>query len=115
MSCSAGTVSDARHPGQQVGLDRVEQMLVLVELGVAETLDMHVGEAAHDQVRLPRAAMPGPEQQPPPARVEAVARSGASGHEFSNAKNPAGAGCGIYIERGAANVSGLAAYHAEGW
>jgi hypothetical protein len=66
---------------------------------------MHVGEAAHDEVGFPRAAMPGPEQQPPPARVEAVARSGAPGHEFSNAKSPAGAGRGIYIGRAATNVS----------
>src|SRR5262249_48645855 len=87
----------ARHPRQQIALDRLEQMLVLVEFGVVETLDMDVGEAAHDQIRLPRAAMPGPEQQTPPAGVEAVARSGAAGHELSNAKNPAGAGCGIYI------------------
>jgi len=51
----------------------------------------------------------------PPSRVQAVARSDAPGHEFSNGKNPAAAGCGIYIKRGATNVSGLAAYHAEGW
>ena len=51
---------------------------------------MHVGEAAHDQVGLAGAAMPGPEQQPPPARVEAVARSGASGHEFLQRQKPGG-------------------------
>jgi hypothetical protein len=67
---------------------------------------MHIGEAAHDQVSLAGAAVPRPEQEPTPARVEAVARSGASGHDFSNAKNPAGAGCGIYIEREAEKVSG---------
>ena len=29
-------VGDAGHPGQQIGLDRIEQMLVLIELGVVE-------------------------------------------------------------------------------
>src|SRR6188472_81637 len=67
---------------------------------------MRIGKAPHDQVGLARAAMPGAKQQPPPALVEAVARSGAAGHEFSNAKNPAEAGRGIYIERLAGNVSG---------
>ena len=37
---------------------RLEQMLVLVELGVAETHQMNVGKAAHDQVGLAGAAMP---------------------------------------------------------
>jgi len=83
-------------------------MLVLVEFGVVEALDMHVGKAAHNQIRLTGAAMPGPEQQPSAARVEAVARSGASSHEFSNAESPAGAGRGIYIGRSAANVSDFA-------
>src|SRR5258708_6249299 len=46
---------------------------------------------------------------PSASRIEAVARSGACGHEFSNGKNPAGAGCGIYIEPAAADVSGPAA------
>ena len=70
--------------------------------------DMDIGEAAHDQVGLAGAAMPGPKQQPPPADIEAVARSRASGHSLSNAKSPAGAGCGIYIKRRGANVSGAA-------
>src|SRR3954471_3859850 len=98
-------VGDAGYPGQQIGLDRIEQMLVLVEFRVAERPDMHVGKAAHDEVRLAGAAMPGPEQQPPPSRVATAARSGTPGHEFSNAKNPAGAVCEIYIERAARNVS----------
>jgi len=99
-------VGDAGHPGQEIGFDGVEQMLVLIEFRVAERRDMHIGKPAHDEIRLTGAAMPRPEQQPPPSRVEAVARSGASGHEFSNAKNPAGAGCGIYIERETEKVSG---------
>src|SRR6185436_14190591 len=101
-------IGDAGDPGQEIGLDRIEQMLVLVEFGVVERLDMLVGKAAHDQIRLAGAAMPGPEQQPPPARVEAGARSDASSHEFSNAESPAGAGRGVYIGRTAANVSGFA-------
>ena len=41
-----------------------------------------VGKAAHDQVRLARAAMPGAEQNLAPARIQAFARSGAAGHRF---------------------------------
>ena len=51
-------VGDAGDPGQQVGLDGLQQVLVLVELGVAEAGQMHVGEAAHDQVGLAGAAVP---------------------------------------------------------
>jgi hypothetical protein len=97
---------DPGHPGQQIGFERFQQLLVLIKFGIAEALDMRIGKPAHDQIGLAGAAMPGPEQQPPPAGVEAVARSGAAGHEFSNAKNPAGAGRGFYIERAGADVSG---------
>jgi hypothetical protein len=81
-------------------------MLVLVEVGITERLDVRIRKAAHDQIGLPCATMPRPEQQTPPAGVEAVAGSGAAGHNFSNAKNPAGAGCGIYIERDVGIVRG---------
>ena len=56
-----------------------------------------VGEAAEHQIHLADAAMPGAEQQPPPARVQSFARN----RQFrsssrSNAKNPDGAGRGLY-------------------
>ena len=44
--------------------------------------------------------MPGAEQQPPPARVQPFARIACfRSSRCSNAKNPDGAGCGVYIER----------------
>jgi beta-hydroxylase len=49
--------------------------------------------------------MPGAEQEAPAAGIEALARSEASGHQISNAKNPARAGCGIYLRPPAARVS----------
>ena len=106
VSCSAGTSACAGHPGQQVvsrcASSRCSYWSSSASLKLA---DMGVGEAAHDQVGLADAAMPGPEQQPPPPgsrpsldRVLPVMRC-------SNAKSPAGAGRGIYIETVAAGMS----------
>jgi hypothetical protein len=34
---------------------------------------MDIGKSAHDQIGLAGAAVPGAEQQPPPAGIEAIA------------------------------------------
>jgi len=95
--------AEAGRPLAEVFVPQTHQPAAEGTAELAERRDMHIGKPAHDEIRLTGAAMPRPEQQPPPSRVEAVARSGASGHELSNAKNPAGAGCGFYIGRTAAS------------
>ena len=86
----------AGHPASRSRLRRIEQLLEFVELGIAERADMGIGKSAHDQIGLADAAMPGPEQQPPPAGIEAFARTCASGHASANAKSPAGPGADLY-------------------
>jgi hypothetical protein len=59
----------------------------LVELALIELVDEFVREPTHDEIHFTGTAMPGAKQKPAPARVQAVARSGAPGHLFSNAQN----------------------------
>ena len=56
--CAAG------NPVEKVGVRAFEQRLVAVELASVETGKMGIGKAAEDQVALPRAAVPGTEQEP---------------------------------------------------
>jgi len=54
----------AGDPVEDVGIGAVEQRLVPVELGLVKPGQVRVSETAEDQVTLPRAAAPRPEQQP---------------------------------------------------
>ena len=64
MVVFGGRRGAAGDPIEDVGVGAVEQRLVMVELRLVKPGEMSVGEAAEDQVALPRAAMPGTEQQP---------------------------------------------------
>jgi hypothetical protein len=51
----------AGDPVENVGVGAVEQCLVAVELRLVEPGEMGIGEAAEDQIALPRSAVPGTE------------------------------------------------------
>src|SRR5664280_3751871 len=87
----------AVHPGENLLVGNLEPGLVFIELGVAQLRDMRVGKAAEHQIHLANAAMPGAEQQPPPARVQPIARNLGSGHRVApTPKTRTGPG-GVYI------------------
>jgi hypothetical protein len=65
-----GRCGAARHPVKNIGVGTVEQSLVAVELSVFKAGQMGIRKAAEDQVALPRAAVPGPEQQPLAANLD---------------------------------------------
>jgi len=54
----------AGDPVEEIDVAAFEQCLVAVELSGVETGKMGIGEAAENQVALPRAAVPGTEQEP---------------------------------------------------
>src|ERR1035437_9619789 len=96
----------AVHPGENLLVGNLEPGLVFIELGVAQLRDMRIGKAAEHQIHLANAAVPGAEQQPPPARVQPIARNIGSGHRVApTPKTRTGPG-GVYIEglRGAVSV-----------
>src|SRR5439155_1580904 len=66
-------VSLARDPGKQLAVRNLDEALELGQLGLVKGVDGAVGEAAHDQVHLAHAAMPGAEQKFPAADIEPVA------------------------------------------
>src|SRR5215813_11797218 len=82
----------AGNPGEQLPVGEVDKAFELVELGVIQNGDSTVGEAAHDQVHLAHAAVPGPEQELAAPDIQPIART--FGHAVSNAKNPDGPGEG---------------------
>jgi hypothetical protein len=51
------------HPGIKIGIGHFDQALKIVEPGIVEGLDMRIGKAADDQIRLAHAAAPSPEQE----------------------------------------------------
>ena len=69
-----------RDPAEQVAVRHLDETLELVEVGIPQGADLGIGEAAHDQVHLTRAAVPGPKQRPAPAMVEVGARARRAGH-----------------------------------
>src|SRR5262249_35765308 len=70
----------AGDPGEQLAIRQLDQLLELGQLVRAEILDRDIGEAAHDQVHLPHAPMPGAEQELAPAHIQSVARTCRAGH-----------------------------------
>ena len=64
MVVLGGRRDAAADPIEDVGVGAVEQRLVIVELRLVKSGEISIGEAAEDQVALPRPAMPGTEQQP---------------------------------------------------
>ena len=92
-------------PGENLLVGNIEPALVFPEFGLAHGRKPRVGEGAEHQIHFADAAMARTEQQTPAPRVQSLARKFAQS-QFSNGKNPAGAGCGIYIKATATNVSG---------
>ena len=62
----------ADDPGEQLVVGHLHQRLEIGEIAVAELAYMGIGEAPEKQVHLARAPVPGAEERPPPARIEAV-------------------------------------------
>ena len=97
--CRSRRVRPARRSPRQRSAGRELRASVSYSSSSAslKSRDMRVGEAAEHQVHLADAAVPAAEQQPPPARVQPFARNPDAGHAAcSNAKNPDGAGRGLY-------------------
>jgi hypothetical protein len=65
-----GRAGAAGHPVKDVGVGAVEQSFVAVELSVVKAGQMGIRKAPEDQVALPRAAVPGTEQQPLAANLD---------------------------------------------
>ena len=84
----------AHHPSEQIGRRHIEQLLVIVEIRVAQAAQLTIGEPAEHEIDFADAAMPGAKQQPPPPLIQSLARS--SGHVASNANSPDGAGWRLY-------------------
>ena len=60
-------------PGIELGVGKLDQPLVVVQVPLAQLGDMGVGESTHDQVHLAIAAMPGSKEDPAPSRIEPIA------------------------------------------
>ena len=81
VSNSAGVARAPITQASRSGSGTSIQPLELVHLRLAHGRDMRIGEAPGDQVHLAHAAMPGAEQQPPPALgVQPIARNCRSAH-----------------------------------
>ena len=63
MIVFGGRGGAARDPVENIGVGAVEQRLVAIELRLLKACEVRIGKAAEDQVALPRAAVPGSEQQ----------------------------------------------------
>ena len=87
------------HPGEQVAVGHLHQPLELVDFDFGQVRDRCVGKAAHDQVHLAHAAVPGAEQNLAATHVQSIARSCAAGHRCSNAKSPDVPGAGYIAGR----------------
>ncbi len=67
----------ASDPAEYVRLGQVQQPLELGEVLVGHSLDLAIGEPAHDEVHFARAAMPGAEQRALAPRIEFPGLAGA--------------------------------------
>ena len=85
-------------PGENLLIRDFEPALEFAEFGIAQGRQLRVGEAPEHQIHLANAAMPAAKQQTASAVIQTLARHvRPSGHRMiSNAKNPDGAGRGLY-------------------
>jgi hypothetical protein len=82
-------VAGAGNPGIEIGIGSVAELLEQIDFGLAQRADHRVGEAAHDEVHLARAAMPTAVEKTAPPRVKSSARTCASSHRFGQIHGPA--------------------------
>ena len=59
----------AGDPAIKIVIGHFQQLLIFIKFGVCELGNAGIGEAAHQQIHLADAAMPGAEQQPAAARL----------------------------------------------
>src|SRR5262245_15459856 len=78
----------AGNPGQQFRVGRLYQSLEFADFLLRQLLDRGIGEAAHDEVHLARAAMPGAEQKLAPALIQPLARPCGAAHQLPRRAMP---------------------------
>ena len=68
------------YPAIEVMIRQIDELFEVIDLGFAERCDLRVTKAAHDQVHLAGAPVPGAKQDTATPHVEIFGGTGGAGH-----------------------------------